>query len=684
MSQYPGATYYVSPQGDDRWSGALPEPNATGSDGPFATPAKARDAVRAREDRSAPMTVLLRGGTYFLEEPLRFEPADSGTADAPITWAAYPGELPVLSAGQRVGGWEETELICKPPDNWEDEPEIPRRAWVTQMEGPAFRQLWVNGGRRYRPRLPHRGLYKTTGLPPGAKPRGEFSGCFTQYRIDPDILGEWRNLGQVEMVMLVRWLECRMPIQSVDRETGLVDTVTGAPFLPAKHWESREWERFYLDNVFEALLEPGGWYLDQQESKLYYLPYPEETLETTEVVAPRFPYVILVAGDPDADNYLEYLHFQGLTLAHNEWHKPEGQPWWGFKGNQSVDGQAAVSVPGAFEAVGMRHSRLSHCTMAHVGTYGIQLGRGCKENEVSHCDLFDLGAGGVKLGTVSMEDTEISGHNTIADCHIHDGGLFHHSAVGLWIGQSGHNLIAHNEINHLHYSGVSVGWCWNLDPTGSHDNVLEYNHIHDIGQGWLSDMGGVYTLGDSPGTVLRYNLIHHVRHGEFGGRGIYHDAWCSNVLDEYNVVYRCDSECINFQHGHGNVARNNLLALGGELGVIGHACPDEDASVTLEGNILYTQGCPAVGGNYEHGEYHFRRNLYWDADGRPLRFGGLSFEEWQKQGLDQDSVIADPRSAHPGAGDFTLPDDSPALALGFKPFDLSTVGPRGKVGAGSG
>ncbi|MDD5705852.1 MAG: hypothetical protein PHR35_07995, partial [Kiritimatiellae bacterium] len=126
-----------------------------------------------------------------------------------------------------------------------------------------------------------------------------------------------------------------------------------------------------------------------------------------------------------------------------------------------------------------------------------------------------------------------------------------------------------------------------------------------------------------------------------------------------------------------------IFAMAGEAGVIYYPYQHEDVITTVEGNLVYCQGATAVEGFGEVGEFHFGRNLYWDASGRPLRFGGCSLEKWRARGYDVDSVVADPGFTNPEAGDFTLSPDSPALALGFKPFDLSTVGPRGKVGADS-
>jgi len=146
------ADFYVATNGNDGWSGRLAEPNEAGTDGPFASVARAQEAVRElrrrQPDRQTPVTVLIRGGVYYLPDTLVFTPADSGTAQSPTIYAAYPGERPVLSGGTRLTGWRKTA-----DGRWEVHlPDVARGEWN-------FCQLWVNGERRYRPRLPKDGYY---------------------------------------------------------------------------------------------------------------------------------------------------------------------------------------------------------------------------------------------------------------------------------------------------------------------------------------------------------------------------------------------------------------------------------------------------------------------------------------------------------------------------------------------
>ena len=54
---------YVAPDGNDGWSGRLPEANAQRSDGPLATPHVARDTIRrwrkSEPEGAGPVTVIL-------------------------------------------------------------------------------------------------------------------------------------------------------------------------------------------------------------------------------------------------------------------------------------------------------------------------------------------------------------------------------------------------------------------------------------------------------------------------------------------------------------------------------------------------------------------------------------------------------------------------------------------------
>ena len=126
-------------------------------DQPLASLTGARDAVRSlnQPGRQQDITVWIRGGNYSLQDTVRFEPEDSGGENTTITYAAYPGEVPIFSGGCEIRGWHVAES-----GKWEVElPEVSAGTWF-------FRQLFVNGHRRTPARDPNSGFFRVDATGP--------------------------------------------------------------------------------------------------------------------------------------------------------------------------------------------------------------------------------------------------------------------------------------------------------------------------------------------------------------------------------------------------------------------------------------------------------------------------------------------------------------------------------------
>jgi len=644
-------TWFVAPNGNDTWSGRIATPDKT--DGPFATIGRAQQAVRKNRKThpQSAVRVTLRGGTYYLDSPLEFGPEDSGTEGAPVVYAAAPGEEVIISGGRCLQGGRWAEVNGQ-------------KAWVLDIpdvkEGQwNFRQLFVNGQRRPRTRLPKDGEYQIEALPDVPIANETWLEPVRRFVYAGTNIQRWHNLVDVEVVAPCRWVDNRLPIQQVDLDKRIVTFDRSSRFNLVELYHTKP-SPYWVENVVEALYTPGQWYLDRPLGLLYYLPAKSQDMATAELVAPRLAQVVRVVGRRDTP--VRFIRFEGLTFAHTEWPPP---PDW------ATSSQAAADVPGALFLTHATRCAISQCRVEHVGTYAIEVGAGCQNIEISHNRLTDLGGGGIKIGHDSQR-------TMVADNEIVHAGRIFMSAVGIWIGHSAGNNIVHNHIQDLHYSGISVGWQWDFKPSKAVNNIVEHNHIHDLGHGLLSDMGGIYTLGVSPGTRLRYNVIHDVKARAYGGWGIYPDEGSSEIVIENNLVYRCSSSPF-FAHINRKITvQNNIFAFGEQCQVerAGATSGPEQEYAFLRNLVYYRQGQLVGYWDTQNRNFAYEGNLYWNASGASVTFSNKTFAEWQAAGQDKDSLIADPLFVDPEHGDFRLRPGSPAAQIGFEPWDLSDVGPR--------
>lgn len=622
-------TLYVSPSGNDHWSGL--KPAAAGkNDGPLATLpaalAKCRSAPRAGGEKN---DIILRGGTYVLSEPLVLTPEDSG-----LVVTSYRSEAPVITSEIPITGWQ--RVPGGEPDLWQA---VTPGAWT-------FHELFVNGHWAQRARLPKSGFFRIV---------SEIKGQPSQFQFRAgDIKPDWAEAGDVEMVRLQAWGQARNQIKEVSETSNIVSLAGGIlPFASEAH------ARYYIENA-PGLLEPGEWRLDRRSGMVLYKAQDGENLAAQRLTAPRLYELVRLVGDKDRP--VHDIVFRGLAFAGADWH---------LDGSSDIDVQAAVEVPAAFQAQHAQHCGLEHCVFTRLGGYAVDFGHGCRNDSVLGCELFNLGGGGVRVGDPEPNKAADApnGGNVISDNHIHHIGLVNAPAVGVLVFLSSSNLVAHNEIDHTYYSTISVGWTWGYAPNPCHHNIIELNHLHDFGQGRLSDMGGVYTLGVQPGTIVRQNLIHDVNVSVYGGWGLYTDEGSSGIVLESNIVYRCQSAGMHQHYGETNLFYNNIFALNREA-QLARTRPEPHVSFYFTNNIVYFDSGKLLSGNWS-GQVDLEHNLYFDT--RP----NSSLDDLRKSGHeDAHSLFEDPLFVNPAAGDFRLRPGSPAPGFGFHPFDLRDAGVR--------
>lgn len=691
---------HVSPQGSPLGDGSR--------DYPTRTLPGAMDLVRAGREPGQRAVVWLHAGAHLLTETLHLGPADSH-----LTLAAWPGEDVSIEGGVTVTGWTEDAI---------DDVTL----WSAPAPAHAGRSLYVSEGRRERPRHPRQGWLRIAaqaGLDLDADLNATlFQGAdrFTAAEGDLPEVASWEG---VEAVVPHYWIQERLPVASVDPTTRTVVSHHRS-VLSLRDGDRPGLARYALEGVLERLGEVAGqWYADRSgtartrehpagsgHARLLYAPRPDEDRASFAPVVPVIgQQLVVLTGTAQAP--VRDVRVEGVTLRYADWDRSPAarapfqmrEDWFLAGADLASDPQAASSVPAAVALTSTRDVALVDCTVAHVGGYGIGLGPDVRGTLVSGCTIADTGAGGITCGggtdpATATEDNEIS------DCEIRAGGRTYPHAVAVLVRHAARTLIAHNHV-HDHFStGVAVGWRWDYGASPSVDNRVEGNHLHDLGQGRLDWFGAVYTLGVSPGTVIRRNRVHDVRAARFGGWGLLIDPATSHVLVEQNVVHDVSSECLHVKTGRENTVRDNVLARGG-TGLVSLAVVEPHRAATLTGNVLVAAGTPVVSG--APGSLPVAAlvadapgartglvgdlNTVWDeragadvvlaGDGEidpdgTWRTTRRADDAWRAAGRDRASTIADPGLDRAPDGRLTLTDPTLRAALGPVADGLPDAGPR--------
>ena len=468
-------------------------------------------------------------------------------------------------------------------------------------------------------------------------------------------------------------------VKNPDGETStvLVNNLLGTPFYK---WETAP--RFRICNAFKALDKPGEFYFDKTDRTLYYMPMPGEDETNIKAYYPVVTTILDIFGD-SPDNPVRDISIENVTFEYGARRPEEG---W----RQS--GQAAVSTRGFIRAEFARSVKISSCEIRHNNCYGIAFHTGSQNCEVLDCHLWDLGAGGIKITDTSSNyvkggrpegarpensDTKnILVRNNIINAY----GRFDKAGVGVITMNCADIKIDHNTIFDGYYTGISTGWTWGFGKTRTRNLMITNNKIFKLGHGLLCDMGGIYTLGNSKGSVISGNEIYDVRRHRYGGWGIYNDEGSQGFLITNNYVHNTQEDGYFMHYGENCTVRNNVIT-DCEISQVGlnprvitgqkvgnHKLKD---GFVFESNIVVFKSPARLLREkmpIPRTAAAFSKNIYWNTDGG-VDFAGVSFEDWQKKfGQDKGSLIVNPML------DGETPKNSAYIKIGFKPFSVKKAG----------
>jgi len=645
----------VSPNGSDAWSGRLADPKADKTDGPFATLERARDEIRKTKTTGGlPVggaRVLVRGGAYERMQSFDLAREDSGTAESPIVYQAYPSEKVWLTGGKRIENFNlvtDSAVLARLPEEargkvvWTNL----KTQGISDLGGVVADRLDLvfDEEPMTLARYPNDGFLKIVDLL-GGKPRvvrstqGDDIGKFT---CDSDRLKRWPGEKDVWVhgYWYWDWADERHQVKAIDAERRVIEVVP-----PYHRYGYRKGQWFYALNLLSEIDQPGEWYLDRETGDLFF--YPPSPTDTGAAV------VSVAKGMVEMDG-VSHVTFERI-------------------GFQAARGTAITMQ-------NCSHCRIVGCTIRNMGGSGVAVSGG-EANSVYGCDIYKLGNSGISLRGGNR--TTLTPANHVAENnHIHHYGLWnrmYQRGIGLWgVGlRAAHNLIHHAPHQAIGFSG--------------NDNVMEFNEIHSVCLE-SNDAGAIYAGRDwtQRGTIIRHNYMHHISgFRDRGCVGVYlDDMYCGTEISG-NVFHKATRAAF-IGGGRDNVVENNIFvdcprALHIDARALGwaHACADrwiEEAGKkgTLSGirykeppySVRWPQLVNILAHEPKAPEGNMiRRNIFFGGTWNDINSQAKPYVTLEDNFVDEDPHFVDYET-----GNFQLRDDSPAYRIGFQRIPIDRIG----------
>ena len=456
---------YVSPNGNDQWSGSYADTQK--NDGPLATLDAARLKVRQLKAANPDVVfeVQIRNGVYKLRETVVFEPEDSGNKGAPVVYKAYPGEKPVFTGGVQIGKWSR---CTKNPIGVSSEAK--GKLWVAQVpkmkntewnikslyDGDSILKRSISGELFYVERdrendynLQGKKIYGV--LDYEGEPVKPFDRDLYYKGND---MRDWENPQDIEVILRQRpWSFNLIPLEKIDAEKKIAWMAVDPTYQPKKQ-DKPFWipdNPYWIENAIDYLDEPGEWVFNSVEGKIYI--WPENDLKEMDVIAPYLQEFIRVEGEEDG-RVIKYLHFEGLTFKHglrDTW--AEGDKGLQHDWEMYDKGNAVIRFRHAEDCL------VNECKIIASSGTGIRLDLHCQRITLSSNLLEYLGGSGIVLSGYGPGTKDVNKNNVVTNNYIHHiGELYWHSSP-LFITQSGHNKITHNTISDVPYNGIVLSGC---------------------------------------------------------------------------------------------------------------------------------------------------------------------------------------------------------------------------------
>ncbi|MFI3248520.1 MAG: right-handed parallel beta-helix repeat-containing protein [Rikenellaceae bacterium] len=706
--------YYVSPQGSDSNDGSL--------ESPFATITKAQEAIRSlsQAERKSNISVYIRGGEYKLSQRVRFGVEDSAPDGYKYSYEAYGDEEPRFTSNHKLSEWSE-------------EGELYVTTYPAEYEKP---YILYNGDHMIQ-RSKKEGFDIVNNTPLSLDEHKEVTGkneynasrsmnvyydedryLLKQFDVtDPDkILREWSAEDEIEVAFApVPWALNILPVERVDLKNGTIYTSieANAP-AGAKTSHTAPW----IENALEYIT-PGTFVT--RGNKIYYSKKGGEDL--SKFTMPTMVEYFIVEGDIDYDGEdrpVKNLQFKGLTFANanrDTW--SENHKGWGIQ----HDWDKFDAANAMFRFRGAESCTIDECRFTTSANSAIRLDLYCQDITIQNSLIDYVGHMGILLCGYGPGTKDVNKGNTITNNLIHHVGQVITHGAGVFMWQSGENLVSHNLIHHVPRKGIGVcgvrmpiiakKWCdfdeasktirWDemdmdnfnkyqsgemslgeywmtcLGYLHARNNRIEYNEVYRALE-YLGDGSVINVSGAGEGNVVSNNYVHHIASHASGV--LRTDDWQRGSLFEKNIIYH--SNIAGAVHkGFNDIIGNIFVDCSCKESIRWASYPDEEADYgsRVEHNIFYESEDKA---NYYRESYRASEgislphnsqtdnNLFYVA--KDMKDAKLHVEMWQQRGIEKGSVAADPQFVGGAIPPFMIAENSPAYKIGFEAIDFGKIG----------
>lgn len=520
---------WVSPTGNDNDEGTL--------EAPFQTIEKAIKQAREWRRLQTPevnggIYIHLADGIYYQEKTLFIRPEDSGTSQSPTIIEA-DGEA-VISGGVQISGW-------KPFTDFE--PRLPNQTkgkiWVAEAPSVGnrhleFRQMWVNDRKAQR----------ASQFADGVMERMiNFNVQDETITIPTPLIQGLEDAPLLEMIVHQRWAIAILRVRSMETKG---DSTVVRFHEPESHLEfSHPWPQpviggekgnssFCLVNDLSLLDEPGEWYQEYPSGRVYYYPRENEDMNQATVIVPALENLVFVDGS--LERPVQYVKFKNVRFEHTAWNRPSSEGHVTLQGGFRLLDAYKLAIPGlpekatlenqawiarpeaAIRVKGSNNIDFDGCTFQHMGATGVDYEWAVTNSTINSSCFTDIGGTAILMGAFPdggfethvpfkpINEKELCSDILVQDNLITNVTNEDWGCVGIGAGYVKNVTISHNEVSHVNYSGICVGWGWTLLESGMKNNCIEANYVHHFAQR-LYDAGGLYTLSYQPGSIMRNNRI---------------------------------------------------------------------------------------------------------------------------------------------------------------------------------